>query len=85
MIDLNTAVETVKEHFHGAQPKEAYMYKDKFYMIVAPQSEKDMNDPFYIVDIATGKYRFLNPLEDMEAFNEALENGRIKSFESDNI
>lgn len=80
MINLNTAVETIKEHFPKAKPKAAYMYKERYYLIVAPQMERDVNDPFYIVDASDGKYRFLNPLEDMEAFNKAMESGPIKTF-----
>ena len=80
MIDLNTAKSIVEKHFKGAKVKSAYMYDDKFYLFVAPTSENDMNDPFYIVDVSDGKYRFLNPLEDIDKFNEAMEKGPIKSF-----
>lgn len=78
MIDVNQAVEIVTKHFSEARPKEIYKYKDKFYMIVAPASENDPSDPFYIVNISNGDYRFLNPLEDIGAFNKALESGPIK-------
>lgn len=81
MIDLGRAVDIIEEHFPKAEPKEAYMYKKKFYLIMAPSGENDRNDPFYIVDVANGDYRFLNPLEDIDSFNGALERGPIKIFD----
>lgn len=81
MIDLNNAKSIIEQHFKGAKPKAAYKYDNKYYLFVAPANEKDDNDPFYIVSIADGKYRFLNPLEDIDKFNEAIENGPIKTFE----
>ena len=81
MISLDEATKSIQQHFPGAKPKAAYNYKDKFYLIMAPSMKNDMNDPMYIVDIATGKYRFLNPLEDIDAFNKSIEDGPIKVFE----
>jgi len=81
MIDLERAKNIVKEHFPKAQPKAAYMYGKKYYLIVAPSGENDMNDPFYIVSVANGDYRFLNPLEDIDLFNETMENGSVKTFD----
>ena len=81
MIDLGRAKDIIEEHFPKANPKAAYKYKDKYYLIVAPEMENDVNDPFYIVDVANGDYRFLNPVEDIEAFNDALEKGPIKTFD----
>lgn len=80
MIGLDEAKSIIESKFEGARVKEAYRYKNKFYLLVAPRGEKDANDPFYIVDIGTGKYRYLNPLEDMDAFNKSIEDGPIKTY-----
>ena len=80
MIDLNEAKSIIEKNFDGAEVKEAYQYDKKYYLLVAPTGENDSNDPFYIVDIASGKYRFLNPLEDIDKFNESIEKGPIKTF-----
>lgn len=81
MIDLGRAKSIIEEHFPKAKPKAAYMYGKKYYLIVAPIAENDMNDPFYIVDVTNGDYRFLNPLEDIDLFNDTMENGPIKVFD----
>ena len=80
MISIDQAKSIIESNFKGSKAKEVYKYKDDYYMIIAPSGEKDYNDPFYIVGIADGKYRFLNPLEDIDAFNDSLENGPIKTF-----
>jgi hypothetical protein len=80
MITVDEAKSIVEEHFEGSKPQSAYKYGDDFYMIIAPSGENDHNDPFYIVGIADGKYRFLNPLEDIDKFNKCWENGPIKVF-----
>lgn len=80
MIDIGRACDIIQEHFPRAEPKSIYMYKKKFYLIVAPSGEDDSNDPFYIVDVANGDYRFINPTEDIDAFNESIERGPIKTI-----
>lgn len=80
MIDIGRACDIIQEHFPRAEPKSIYMYKKKFYLIMAPSGEDDSNDPFYIVDVANGDYRFLNPVEDIDAFNESIEKGPIKTI-----
>lgn len=80
MITVEQAKSVVEANFEGAKTKEIYKYKGRYYLVVAPSGAKDYNDPFYIVGIADGKYRFLNPLEDIDAFNDALESGPIKTF-----
>ena len=80
MIDLNEAKSIIERNFEGSKVQAAYQYDKKFYLLVAPTEENDNNDPFYIVDIASGKYRFLNPLEDIDKFNESIEAGPIKTF-----
>lgn len=83
MIDLNEAKSIIEHKFEGSKVQAAYQYDKKYYLLVAPSGENDNNDPFYIVDIGTGKYRFLNPLEDIDKFNESIENGPIKVFDVD--
>lgn len=78
MIDVKRACDIIEEHFPRAKPRNVYRYKEHFYLIFAPEKEGDSNDPIYLVNIGNGDYRFLNPLEDIEAFNEAIEKGPIK-------
>lgn len=80
MITIDEAKSIVEKNFKGAKAREVYKYGEKYYMIVAPAEKNDMNDPFYIVGIADGKYRFLNPLENIEEFNKSIENGPIKTY-----
>lgn len=80
MITIEAAKSIIEDHFDGVKVKAAYEYGDKFYMFLAPTGENDNNDPFYIVGIADGKYRFLNPLEDIDEFNKSIEKGPIKKF-----
>lgn len=80
MIDLGAAKSIIEEHFKGSRVQEAYVYDKKYYLLVAPTGKRDMNDPFYIVDVNNGKYRFLNPLENIEKFNEAIKRGPIKRY-----
>lgn len=80
MISLEQAKSIIESKFKGAKAEAAYKYGDKFYLIMAPSGRDDANDPFYLVDIGSGKYRFLNPLEDIDKFNDAMENGPIKTF-----
>ena len=82
MISLEQAKSIIESKFEGAKAEAAYKYDDKFYLIVAPSGNGDTNDPFYLVDIGSGKYRFLNPLEEIDKFNDAMENGPIKTFNS---
>lgn len=80
MISLEQAKSIIESHFKGAKAEAAYKYDNKFYLIVAPSGKGDTNDPFYLVDMGNGKYRFLNPLENIDKFNNAIENGPIKTF-----
>lgn len=80
MIDLKTAKNIIETNFPESKPTGAYMYKDKYYLIVAPSGKDDANDPFYIVDASNGDYRFLNPLEDIDSFNKSIERGPIQLF-----
>lgn len=80
MITVDEAKAIVEKHFDGTKAKAAFKYGEKFYMILAPTAENDNNDPFYIVGIADGKYKFLNPLEDLDKFNKSMEDGPIKTF-----
>lgn len=80
MISISEAANIIREHFEGAKPGAVYIYKDKYYLIFAPRGKGDINTPIYIVGIADGKYRFLNPMEDIDAFNEAMEKGAVKNI-----
>lgn len=82
MISLNDAKSIIEKNFKGSKVKAAYMYGKDYYLLFAPSGENDHNDPFYIVGIADGKYRFLNPLEDIDKFNDAIEKEPIKTFEN---
>ncbi|WP_458459237.1 hypothetical protein, partial [Pseudobutyrivibrio sp.] len=66
MITTDAAKNIVEKNFKGAKVKEIYYWDDgkKYYMVVAPRFENDPNDPFYLVGINDGKYRFINPMED---------------------
>lgn len=82
MITVDDAKSIIETHFKGTKATQAYKYADKFYLIIAPSKKGDVSDPMYLVGIADGKYRFLNPLEDLDAFNESIENGPIKTFDT---
>lgn len=80
MKSIAEAKSIVEKNFKGAKAQAVYKYGRDFYLFVAPSGENDTNDPFYIVSIADGKYRFLNPLENIDKFNESMEAGPIKAF-----
>lgn len=82
MIDLERARAIVKRWFPNNDPKVAYQYKDKYYLIMAPAYEDDDSDPFFIVDIDGGRCRQFSPLEDIDSFNKAIESGSIKTFKN---
>ena len=80
MITVGEAKSIIESHFEGSKAREAYKYGDKFYMLMAPRGDGDSSDPIYLVGISDGKYRYLNPLEDIDEFNKTIENGPIKRF-----
>ena len=81
MISLMDAKKIVEKRFPEAKVEAAYKYTDQYYLFVAPSVENDVNDPFYIVDIDDGKCRFLNPMEDFDAFDSALSSTPLKKYQ----
>ena len=80
MITVDDAKNIVEQQFKGTKARAAYDYGD-YYMIVAPHSDDDYSDPMYVVHKASGKYRFLNPLENIESFSKTMSHGPIKIYE----
>jgi len=80
MITANQAKSIIESHFKGSKVRQIYKYSDNYYMLMAPRNNNDASDPIYLVNIANGNYRYLNPLEDIDVFNEAIEKGPIKKF-----
>lgn len=80
MISIDQAVDIVKSNFKGSEPKEVYIYDNDYYMIFAPSGKDDNNTPIYIVGISDGRHRYLNPLEDIDKFNAALDRGPVKNI-----
>lgn len=80
MIDINRALDIIKKQFPEVKPSKVYMYKNDYYMIVGETSGKKQIDPFYLVDRGNGRYRQLNPLEDMAAFDAMIKRGPIKTL-----
>lgn len=81
MISVDGAREIIESNFKGAKAKAIYDYGKEFYLVIAPTSDGDYSDPNYIVSKSDGKYRFLNPLENMELFSDAMQAGPIKVFD----
>lgn len=83
MISVEEARGILEKRFPDAIVKSSYMYKDSYYLFYAPDKnvgDVDYNDPFYIVSVDGSKTRFLNPLEDFEAFRTAINENHIKSY-----
>lgn len=79
MISINDAIGIVKDTYPGSEPRKVFEYKDKFYLIFCKPNEADRYDPFYLVSIEDGSTRFLNPVEDIEAFSDSINNRLIKT------
>ena len=83
MISVEQAKGILEKRFPDAGVKSSYMYKDSFYLFLAPDKNADgtdYNDPYYIIDVENGNIRFLNPLEDLEAFMKAMSDNLIKDY-----
>lgn len=74
MISIRDAVEKV-EKIAKEKIKRVCDYKSKYYLVV---SEGQL--PFYIVDKDNGDTRFLNPLEDVSALANSIENKVLKKL-----
>lgn len=84
MITVDQAKNIVEEHFRGAKAQAAYDYGKEYYLIIAPTSQNDYSDPNYIVHKESGKYRFLNPLENLKAFSASMNAVPIKIYDKMN-
>lgn len=79
MITIDEAKSIVEDRFK-VKVKTVLKYGDEFYLLMAPHSDTDYSDPMYLVGIADGRCRFLNPLEDFEAFQKSIDNGPLKQY-----
>ncbi len=72
MISIKDAVKKV-EAITEEKAKKVCDYKSKYYLVYVKGGS-----PFYIVDKGNGDTRFLNPLEDISALVDAMENKVLK-------
>ena len=73
MISAKDAYKILKRSFPKKHILDCSIYDGKAYLFTAKEhiEEDQYNDPFYLVGIKTKAIRQLNPLEDLDKFNEA--------------
>lgn len=74
MISINSAVKKV-EKITEEKVKQVSEYKEKYYLLLV-----NGESPYYIVDKSNGDTRFLNPLEDISALSDSINNKVLKKF-----
>ncbi|MBO7452437.1 MAG: hypothetical protein J6U54_19070 [Clostridiales bacterium] len=74
MITINEA-KIIADRASQARAIKVCDYKSNYYMFV-----NNSSTPFYIVNKQTGKVRFLNPMEDYDAFIDSLEHKQIRKY-----
>lgn len=74
MISINSAVKKV-EKITEEKVKQVSGYKEKYYLLLV-----NGGSPYYIVDKSNGDTRFLNPLEDISALSDSINNKVLKKF-----
>lgn len=79
MITVFQAKSIIEKNYK-ARVKAVYDYKKDYYLVTAPKSDKTYDDPMYLVNKRNGDYRFLNPMEDIQAFNLTVIKGPLKTF-----
>lgn len=73
MLTPKEAYFRFKADHNDLEVKEAGLYKNKFYIFVAPKVDGvDYNDPFYSYDARTGRPVKFHPMEDLEGFQDAM-------------
>lgn len=73
MISAKEAYEIVKESFPKKHILDCSIYDGKAYLFTVKTKvdAEEYNDPFYLVDARTCSIRQLNPMEDLDKFNNA--------------
>lgn len=64
----------MKKH-PGLTVTEAAEYDDKYFLFVAVEDPDriDYGDPFYLIDRKTGEIKNFSPIDDLDKFEEALD------------
>ena len=76
MITIVDGIRSLVKNYPEVIPQAIYNYSDDMWMVLASHNDGSENS-YYAIEKSTGRTRYLNPLEDIDLFNSALENGLI--------
>ena len=79
MINAKEAYAIFKKQYPSLTVTECCLYKNKWYIFTAPEKpgEVDFNDPYYAVNKITRKLTNFTPMEDLDAWLDALTNHQV--------